>query len=274
MNRWEKHFFANGKINVSFLEGRPKTSSLILFIPGGPGLSSHYLDDFILKLSTETDLELALLDLPNHDQSFVFSESAIDFHICSQLISDAINDLSKRYAKIHLFCHSLGGVFILNKLDSINVETIFFCSVPAKLDHSSEFKEKQSEIIFSNNHEDEELDFRDRFNLLSPLYYNSLSNFDLKANWLKTSFWRAGKYLMKGFFNPPRCSGKREVEANNNMVINIIEGSRDIVLIEQNCELLKRQVPNSIFHSVDQSGHFPFIENPDRVISIILARIS
>lgn len=259
----EKKILLNSGVSISFLKRPDTRKKTWIFIPGGPGLSSCYYKKFLTKMNTHLDVNIAIADLPNHDSSKVFER--ITFDKASAILLAAIKEVQSEYYDLSIFAHSLGGCLIMNSgISSSNFNKIIFCDVPYKLSHSKKFtlKKAKNELI---NTIDLDAKFSEYFSEISYLYFYKHKNYSEKYFFENGFFWKNGKNILNNCKFDLTKTNKIFKESN----IYYFVGKHDIVLPTDNMSVIRKFFKDTNIVIYKNSGHFPFIEEPNSVFSTL-----
>ena len=166
--------FSNGLRARAFLQNN-SISRFIVFVPGGPGISSRYLDRICFEIFSALQINVLLFDLPLHsvEKSPQLSKSNVNFGDVVRLIRESI--LTEiRPSDCFLVGHSFGALVvnaILNaKSDMIRGGCLI--SMPYKSGSSFSFEKEKMRLGLTNVTVKTEEDFLKYWEKILPVYFH------------------------------------------------------------------------------------------------------
>jgi pimeloyl-ACP methyl ester carboxylesterase len=104
------HFYCQEQIACRFLRSPSKNEPLVITIPGGPGLSGNYLDNFLIDLAQHANINVGIMDLPNHGESVLsLTKLPLTYKNCFDLTNSMLNELAQQAKELILFGQSFGA---------------------------------------------------------------------------------------------------------------------------------------------------------------------
>ena len=244
--------FVDNSINLSFLGKHFTSSEILLFIPGGPGLSSSYMKPFMEILSNSISFDMALVDLPNHNKSSVFQD--MTFYEASCLIWKLVDELNQKYEKVSIFAHSLGGCLLFGS--SINHKILsgqlFLSGVPFSFERSTDYLDKRKEITINDFKVINNRDFILNFNQILPLYFYDNNNYYPQQFWTEGCFWENGQKILSNIVS---VSESMEPKKNWMQSLCLIDGENDLIIPEDNQLKFLTAFPFLTQSKIVASGH-------------------
>lgn len=259
----------DGSFSISYKTPLKPNDTLILALPGGPGISSEYMHEFIQKLGDSLGVNSAVVDLPNHDDSKLDESlrNNITYPEIKRSLLIGIKKIIESKVKLILLGHSLGAYIALDLSTEVDliVSNVILLNMPTRFDQESQqFKDRVKQLGLENvTSWPTEKDFKDWWIKILPLYfYNKVSPNDEKVLSDKT-FWIGNERFQE---NIPQF---KEITSNLLKVSShskqrnffFVEGDTDIIMPSQNKETIIKFFPNSKIETVKNSGHFPMLEN-------------
>lgn len=242
-------------------------NTLLLFIHGGPGLSSDYMNNFT-QLSANTlgdSIDCINLQLPNHHENVVKS---IDKDNFSQELVQSINEKSSTYKNTFIVCHSFAGSVALKSKKLLNGTLILLSSILTPI-QSVMFKDRVNDIASTNSTFTDEIGFKKYMLDILPAYFNQNFKIDseVKESIISNTSWVLNSNLL----------GDDTYKNNDKSLIKgtyYIYGDSDLLLksSEQN-DMIDCFEPEKVFQ-LSNCGHFPMIEKPNELITCLVEIIS
>lgn len=127
------------------------------------GLSGKYLDHFLFDLSEQININVAILDLPNHgDSNLSPTQLPLSYQKCFDLLDNALRELTQQAEKLILFGQSFGArlAFDLLAFSQANIVGGFLTGFPHKFQMSRSMQEKIASLDLTCNDLDPEEIFR------------------------------------------------------------------------------------------------------------------
>lgn len=258
--------FCNGQMVCRLLRPLNPNESLILAIPGGPGLSSRYLDPFMRSLSERTGLNVATLDLPNHGDSKITSHGdPLSYAQCLSFIKQTVEEMQKQSKALLIFGQSFGARLAfdlladLEKAPAVTLLTGF----PYVFQISSGLISRLNDLpLQSEEGPDAEKIHAENWKKILPVYaVKPLSQevFDALATREEVP---NGHSMLQGA--PPVENVSEKIREPNSILI--IQAEQDPVVPDENWIMLRNLLPHATFFPLEDVGHFPSAENPGAVL--------
>ncbi len=238
-------------------------SQTSVILPGGPGLSPEYLYEFSHDLQLQIEHPVMILELP-------WEMPAVPWNYLEIVnrVSSSLKELSITNTDINLIGHSLGAIIALDVVTSslkTNFRTISLISTPANLESNPHWDESVKKLRIQSKKQ--EIDFES----LLPLYF-----FEYSERW---------RQLLVRNYTPsavPRCfdgfplpnsifSSKPLPELPTKLLF--VEGENDIRIPTMNFDKLSRLLPNAEYKRIDRCGHFPMLEQKEKLLAICAQHI-
>lgn len=242
--------------------------SVIIFIHGGPGLSSSYLKGWFDYLKPSYDLFF-------YDQDFSKLAFGKAISTLSDELTEKINILAQKYNEIVVFAHSWGTFLFISSIGKIR-----------------EYKawSKIKKVILSNPADLDWMHYQDSGNhLFDDMPENELDMLSECTDGLKM-MRLALPYYVADHMNVPEIEiDKYDLEAydliDKEMENYNITDLVDLLPLENThtiyCEFdfekkagSKKLAEKTVTHDFNGSGHFPFAEQPERYSWLIKGILS
>ena len=262
----KKYLWTQSRARLQLVHGSKKEHLNWLFLPGGPGLGSESLIPLLNIL--ELPGNMWRLDLPG-DGSTTTPNNSKSFSFWSSALIEAVG----RVERVILVAHSTGGMLALSlpEIEDLLHGLILLDSAP-----SSEWQILFAEAV--KNFPIPELE------ILQKKHQEAPSNKTLKALTLASApYLFTPKGQVSGVemlnilpYNYETCQWSEEHFDNTyrakwvprNIPTLILNGEKDLVTPQKLfTEKKEWHRSNIIFKSIADAGHFPWIENPQAVIS-------
>jgi pimeloyl-ACP methyl ester carboxylesterase len=237
-----QEYFCHGHMTARFLRPIRKHEYLILAVPGGPAISSVYLDAFMAGLSEHIRANVAVLDLPNHGKAMLPKDKLpLQYNDCLSYVGRTINEICKQSENVVLLGHSLGARMVLDLIaeGSCLAKAALFMSASDDMsgDHLKSWK-KNLLSCFSTALTPEE-----SVSLAASLKWDTNENIADKAPPLR-------EVLKK--FNSERPMPH----------IGFLDGEHETGTPSVNSAILEAIFPGTTLGKVPKATHFPMLENP------------
>lgn len=264
----KNYLWTSLKARLNFIKSNHGTPFNWLFLPGGPGLGSESLTSLVDQL--ELPGTMWYLDLPG-DGSNISDRD----HYSLKLWSESLIEACSALENVVMVAHSTGGMFVLSvpELKTLLKGLILMNSSP---DSSWQY----GFINYCSQHPLPSVE------IAQSIYNKHLNNENLKKLTLASmAYILTEEGMQKDFsffeqlpYNHSACAfASQEFDRTykalwvpDNIPTLIFAGDQDHVtplnLFKQNREFNK---PTIIMHSINNAGHYPWIENPKQVTSII-----
>lgn len=261
-------FYCQNQIASRFLRPPSKNEPLVIAIPGGPGLSGNYLDHFLIELARHENINVGVMDLPNHGKSVLsLTRLPLSYKNCFDLTESMLNEVAKKTDRIILFGQSFGARLAFDLLSFSHVKIIggFLTGFPYKFQISERMHNKISLLDMTSDDDNPEENFRKNWGKILPLYTFSPLSTEIFESLVSNTKIRGNEYIldevpdivlsMKAFSQKPISP-----------TIGILQGDFDEVVPENNFLKLKNFLPYAQFFNIEKCGHFPMVEKPKETI--------
>lgn len=241
------------------LMGGSTTRPVAVFLPGGPGLSTEYLKPWGKTLSKTAGIDVALLEYPRFIGKTLPLPGEM-FGSFKNALTTALGQLLRQRKNI-LIGHSFSCRLLLDLFRTCDIEATaaILMNCPAGFEASRTFAHRQSELdgpaVIST-----EADFRSFWKALHPLYFDVSP----KNDWLKiltrNTYWTDSSWLTKviqGHLVPGRFI--------RDLPMLFFHGVNDLRLPDANRITLKKLFPFDRHVTLARCGHFPMLEQPERL---------
>lgn len=249
-----------------------KRKTLIVVIPGGPGISNEYLKKWCGELQAKCKMKVILLDLP--DNASVQSKKNYKKYNYPRLLKFIKAEI-RSAVKVNqyvLIGHSFGAKITLDILsDNFMNKPVFagFISYPVSYEATNQFNSRIKRIFPAVFKIKTEADFQAYFKKTLFLYFAASPRNDIvklltkKTSWVKncsqtslsTSFDKRIKAYRTALKHTPSI---------------FIEGARDLRSPDNNFSVLKKYLMDTAkFIKIKNCGHFPMLEQPRLLTEII-----
>jgi len=259
-----KKFFHQNEMACRFLRAPSHEEMLVLMIPGGPSLSGKYLDHFLSALAQEMNVNVGIIDLPNHGDSILLPDRfPLSYQKTMELIDETIREISKSCGKLMLFGQSFGArvAFDLLALSNIKMDGAFLTGFPYVFQVSQIMQQRIKTLNLSecrhidNKEEQQRLAWSKivqlyTFSPLAPEIYDALTS--------DTKFSGNEQILS---VVPSITQSIDALSKKAGVPIGILQGDFDCVVPDDNLSILKKLLPQAHFFEIKKCGHFPMIEN-------------
>lgn len=266
--------FCDGQMVCRLLRPLNPNESLVLAIPGGPGLSSHYLDPFMRTLSERTGVNVATLDLPNHGGSKITTHSdPLSYAQCLSFVKQSIEAIQKQSKALVVFGQSFGARLafdLLADLEKAPLATLL-TGFPYVFQISSRLISRLNDLpLKSEEGPNAEKIHAENWKKILPVYtVKPLAEGVFNALATREELSDGHKMLQDA---PPIEKIAKDITSDASILI--IEAHQDPVVPDANWKILRSLLPNATFAPIDDVGHFPMAEKPDDVVTAFSAFIS
>lgn len=265
-------FFCQKQIAARFLHPPTQNETIVLTFPGGPGLSGRYLEKFLIDLAGHININIGLIDLPNHGCSILpKSKLPLSYTTCLELLMEAVNELAEKKIKLILFGQSLGArlAFDLLALTQTKIYGAFLTGFPYKFETSQEMQKQLAPLKIQLTGTDPEKHFKS-FLCQIIKYYTTLPLSKETSKLLVSETKIYGNECLLD--DVPDLKFSLEALSNKACIpyIGILQGNNDIVVPENNFSTLKKLLPTAQFYKIQNCGHFPMLEKPLETIQSFL----
>jgi len=260
-------------ISCRFLKRSNRSSNLILALPGGPAISSQYLDKSMAKLGKSLKTNSAVMDLPNNGNtnSYILPNS-LTYQDYVDIICNALIRIKQRCNKLILVGHSLGARLSLDLLSIAPelIHSIIAISFSIEFNPSDKFINKYDSLRIDPEllNLDSERKYEKFWQKILPLYiHNKISkkDFSLLTSEIR---WQGNERVIATAI-PFNEAYEKIQKLPDIHPITFLEGRFDIILPDKNKECLEKVFPKSKIYIIPKSGHFPMLENPKRTLEIL-----
>lgn len=206
------------------------------------------------------------MDLPNHDASKSYPK--IQAAKASQIIWEALSELKQHFDEISVFAHSLAGCLLYNASPpkGLKLYSLVFCGVPFDLNKSDEFQRRKQALGHKGGQIESNEQFVSYFNSLAPLYFLNIKKYEPIQFWPNGSFWENGQDIQRNLLPVSESIQHIKMPTSN---FFIFDGDSDWVTPDENMTMFAASTENIKVEPIPNSGHFPFIEQPQLVINAL-----
>lgn len=249
----------------------------LVILHGGLGLDHRYLDHWMMPLANH--FQLFFLDMPGNGRS---SKPTKKHPLSIESLIDAVEEFRRQIIRkpVYLLGHSYGGLLTaLHMLrypraikKALCISSPFF---PLCSDLEAIEREKQKVIkrqmgrlptcwLKTN------AQFQDYMEYFFPIYFHSPTSFDSFTTHNRTL------YHLKAFEighaqRLVKLERYCQLYSKITKPILVISGLFDIMVTSQTAKKFKQMLPLATVKYYKKSGHFPFVEEPERFINDITA---
>ena len=258
--------FCNGQIICRFLRAQAPKDLLIVAIPGGPGLSSIYLDPFMANLAERTGANVAVMDLPNHGASLIKEVTTpLSYIQCRGFVKKAVEEISRKTPSVVLFGQSFGARLTFDLLAELEMPPLaaFLTGFPYIFEISSALEAKLNELPLEPEEgpRAEEI-HAENWRKILPLYTVQPVTGEVSEA-LATRVEVPGGHLMLQDVPPIEDVAKA---INPTIPMVVIEAQLDPVVPDNNWNVLRSLLSDASFKKLENVGHFPMVEKPEEVL--------
>ncbi|MFC1521903.1 alpha/beta hydrolase [Elusimicrobiota bacterium] len=248
---------------------RPGAHSAVVLLPGGPGLSTEYLEPWAKTLAATAKANIVLLEyplfqgkgkLPLQDKFGKFSGA----------IMTVLQKVTNTKKSIFIG-HSFGCRMLLKLINSgaVTPDAVILMNCPTAFKESESFSRRKSELKIRSTVKTES-DFRSYWKTILPLYFYGSP----KSSWLrvltKNTSWTDCSWMADLIHGQP---GNARLPSR--VPILCIHGADDIRFPSKNRAILKKLYPSSHSLNLENCGHFPMLETPGKLcreVTLFLSR--
>lgn len=257
--------FCDGQITCRLLRPLGKEETVIVAIPGGPGLSSRYLDPFMGKLSKVTGANVATMDLPNHGESKLSANGTLSYTQCLGFVRRAVEEIQAKSQSIAIFGQSFGARLAFDLLAELKEtpSATLLTGFPYIFQVSSRLIERLNKLpLQSEEGPEAEKIHAENWKTILPVYavkplsseaFNALATREEVPN---------GHGMLQGA--PPIEEVAEKLKTPQSILI--IQADEDPVVPDDNWNILKSLLPEANFVELEGVGHFPMAESPEAVL--------
>lgn len=259
--------FCEGQIVCRFLRPLSSGEPMVLVIPGGPGLSSRYLDPFMQTIAERVGVNVATMDLPNHGESVVNSSAVLAYPDCLHLVAQAVQEIQRRTGALFLFGQSMGARIafdLLAELDKAPDATLL-TGFPFKFEISSRLISTLNELsLESEEGPDAERIHAENWKKILPVYVvQPLAPEVFSALATREKVPNAHDMLR----DTPAIDAVAEQIPQDARLL-IVEAVKDPVVPDGNWETLRSLLPHATFTRMENVGHFPMVEDGETTLRV------
>lgn len=258
-----KKTYCDGEIACRFLQS-PEGKDLLMAIPGGPGLSGSYLDPFLIELADRANINVGILDLPNHGESMSNTKNNYLYENCLHKLEDAFKQISSECNRLIIFGQSFGARLAFDLLANaqLQIDGAILTALPYKFEHSSQLQKKIEALNIDP--QDGELTVLQK--IFSAYTVIPFSQEQLLA--INSEAKKEENFGMLEGSPPISESAKLILQEKSFVPLTILEGSSDFVTPDDNFLELKKIIPHASFVTIEDAGHFVMIEQPEAALNI------
>ena len=248
-----KRKYCGNEMTFRFLNPPSKNEYLVLTIPGGPNLSGTYLDPFLVRLAERTNINVGILDLPNHGESKgLGKERKFSYEDCCELLRRAICELTEDCTNLILFGQSFGARLAFDLLArlEIKISGLFLTGFPHKFEHSTDFENKFNELEINPN-DGPRINLKKKFSVYTVVPFPDELLFAINSELRKEE----NSAMLE---ETPSITDSAEFIVRNkkNTPITILEGDSDLIIPDNNLLELKRIIPQASCITIKKTGHY------------------
>lgn len=256
--------YASNLVNVRFAAKPLPNERLVVFIPGGPGISGKYMDDYAHAVGLKLGTNVAVLDLPNHDGSRVAGKTEnFRYSQVRQLLAATIKELvgNGQGGEVTLVGHSLGALIAMDLAlqPGVRLSKLLLSSVPTTFDNSPSFVDGMKKAgVAEQSSWASEAEFSAWWQKLIPLYFKRPPTDSEFAALNSKTFWIGNEHYSDDLPAFDVLAGKLRSSAG--IPIFYLEGECDQLLPLANYKKVQTELPNARTASIGGVGHFPMFE--------------
>lgn len=261
-----KQLHCQGQIVGRYMRVLSSAEPLILTIPGGPCLSSQYLDNFLIKLSSALKVNVGVIDLPNHGDSNIASENfPLTYPKCLNLLKQLLIEFANQHIKLILFGQSLGArlAFDLIAQTDIQIGGSFLTGLPYQFQMSDGLLKKIKNVDLGQS---EKNDNQVRaWKKILPFYTYAPLAKEISVLLVSDMKFSGNEHLLDDVPSI-ETSAEAVLKKYSMPPIMIVQGDKDGVVPDNNLLKLKKIIPSASFVELQNCGHFPMLENPEKTL--------
>lgn len=261
--------YCEGEMTARFVRPPHANDSLVLTVPGGPGLGSRYLDPFLEELSRKTGLNVGLLDLPNHGDSVVSaSKLPLSYEECLKLVSKAIVEIGAQTGGLFLFGQSFGARLVFDFLaaSAQPIKGAIFAGFPYVFRNSSALTQKLENVeLEAEDVIDLEEAFARNWRKILPHYLPRPLSPEVFQALASGTKWIGNEKMLEdapAIESVAKCLSAKHALPR----LVVFQGEFDEVVPDKNLAALMSLLPAAHFHKITGAGHFPMVEEMPKTL--------
>lgn len=274
MNFLNEELLASTNIAVRSISELRGDASLVIGVPGGPGISGRYLDRSVEQLAGRLNINGAVIDLPNHGQSGRISPSSDSFQYdeAREMLSNLFSRFEARSNKLIIYGHSLGAVIGMDLMSLFPalVQAAIFISAPTLFVSSPGFETFLRSINALDTTWTNEAEFSVWWRKIIPAYFVRAVSRDELELLAHPTYWIGNEHFNEGI---PSFAGIASKLSSQGQVRRILyfEGEKELVLPENNFAEVKRSLPGVDAVKLQGAGHFPMMDDSGFIVESFCA---
>lgn len=260
-----QEYWANlNGLKIRYLESGKGNARHILFIHGLGSSADRWVN---IPKSLSANFHTISLDLPGFGESD--KPISMDYKIENfrDIIADFMNLLAINDGKTSIVGHSLGGYIAaeVTMLNEIQVEKLILIDSSGMLKKPTALLEEYLIVAMNPTNANVRNIFEQMVSDRAKIPLKLVEDFIRRINLPNA------KYAFKSTLeNSANTQLKRErLKLINNIPTLIIWGIEDKVIPLQHSELFKKSISNSHIEIIQDAGHAPFTEKPEKVFELI-----
>ncbi|MDQ3181781.1 MAG: alpha/beta hydrolase [Acidobacteriota bacterium] len=247
----------------------------LVFLHAGLGFDSSYLKNAFLPLAAKAEIKLVFFDFRGNGKS---SRRPTDLEFTVETLVEDVEELRSKLelGRIVLFGHSFGGVIVQEyafrfpgKLQGLILDSTypaFGAEIFAELERRASPAEMKNFLeAFGSPASDDET-FGRAVELVLPLYFHGYDN-RKAASFLSEMRFSAAAFNRSGELLPIVNTLEKLVKIKTPALI--LAGKNDLFGLAQAGEKMSEKIQNSRSIIFEQSGHFPFLEEPEKYLKTV-----
>lgn len=249
-------------------------SPLIVGVPGGPGISGKYLDQFIGELGDRYQMNTLVLDLPNHSSHpGLLVDPFLNYPGTVEILRQAFEALSQH--ELIVLAHSFGARLMIDLFSLINVKINFtvMMSLPASYETSTEYSDRVFKGGLSNLKIGSEEDFAHYWKGILPFYFHeSTARLARSPTLTDGTCWEKTTRMTEMTPTIEDSAARVKGMPTSFSSILYLEGADDLRLAFGNVDRLKKNFLHWEYQTLSNTGHFPMLERPENCPYCLIKR--
>ena len=272
LNDFSSTNMTNSKIAIRSIKPITPETTIILGIPGGPGITGAYMDQPIAELANFFHVNGAVIDLPNHGLSGRNSDAEMqfDYKEARTMLISMLQELSAKNIKIILYGHSFGGLISMDLMrdQSVQIEHAVIVSVPTSWKNTSEFTQFLKESDAENLSWANEAAFQLWWRKILPAYFAEPIPNSLFEKIAAPTHWIGNEHFNEGM-------DSFDVIASDIVKLKMVdridyfEGERELVLPAKNFDKVRSSLPGVRTTRLIGTGHFPMLDKNETILKTL-----
>lgn len=261
--------FCDGVVSTRLARALNSEESLVVCVPGGPGITGRYMDDMAAAIASDCGLNVLVLDLPNHDSSKRFRGPTLpmEYIEAQEILLKFFDEIRGKYSTMMLLGHSLGGVIALDLLaNGVCANGVVLISVPYTFSTKDEFRSLLERLNGGSKDWHNEEEFVKWWSRILPGYFYSQPSADAARILTSKTFHMPNKQFLKGL--PTAEESLRSVSISEGKCL-YVEGEKEWILPPRNLEDMCGALKQRDLKKVKGAGHFIMLEKKDDLLALI-----